>query len=112
MLALYKLVAKTNLKSPTISFPLIFPIIIMLLLSTGVVINPDLKSVDNVTQVNNQITNIFVTVVAIVTMQTGLMGFGFNFMNLKKSVMLRRIGATKLKKSEVIGAMIGYGLTI
>ncbi len=104
--SLYKLITKTNLKSPMTAFPLIFPLIMILMYS--VLIPEDLS----VQEVNSAILIVLMTAISLITMQSGLMGFGFNFVKLKKSVMLRRIGATKLSKTDVLGAVVLYGLTI
>jgi len=105
--SLYKLITKTNLKSPVIAFPLVFPLILLLMYS--VMIGDNLKTAP---EVDTAVMVMFITAISLTTMQSGLMGFGFNFIKLKKSVMLRRIGATKLKKEEVLGAVMLYGLTI
>lgn len=105
--SLYKLITKTNIKSPALAFPLVFPLIMLLMYS--VMIQPDLLLQS---QVNSAILVMFITAVSLTTMQSGLMGFGFNFIKLKKSVMLRRIGATKLTKAQVLGAVVLYGVTI
>lgn len=97
--SLYKLILKTNIKSPVIAFPLVFPLILILTYSASV---NSQESADL----------IIITLLTMMTMQSGLMGFGMNFMNLKKSVLLRRIGATKMSKGEVLGAVMLYGMTI
>lgn len=104
MLKLFKLIAKTNFKSPVIVFPFLMPTIFMLLYSAFTPAGVDAAQ----TYVNG----IFFTLLAITIMQSGLMGFGFNFMNLKKSVLLRRVGATKMTKAEVLGAFVLYGLAL
>lgn len=99
MTHLYKLVLKTNIKSPNIIFPFAMPLLFILILSPGF-------------STSEQVTVGIVSIVSVSTMQSGLMGFGYNFMNLKKSVLLRRIGATKISKFEALMAVIFYGLTI
>ena len=106
MISLYKLITKTNLKSPAIAFPLVTPIIFILLFSVG--IGPD-KNADELASI---VAIFVVTVLSIQTMQSGLMGFGVNFMEIKNSVLLRRIGATKLNKFDVLGAVFLYGITM
>ncbi len=107
MIKLYKLIAKTNFKSPIILFPFVMPLILMLMYSVMVP-----SSLNNIDGAQAFVNSIFFTLLSITIMQSGLMGVGFNFMNLKKSVMLRRIGATKMNKSEILGAFLLYGLTI
>lgn len=106
MRSLYKLITITNLKSPIIAFPLAMPLIFTLLYTVMVSMSPTPEA--------RQIfvNSTLVTTLSITTMQSGLQGFGLNFMNLKKSVLLRRIGVTRLTKVEVLGAVILYGMTI
>lgn len=106
MLSLYKLVLRTNIKSPIILFPLIFPFILLLMYSVTV------PNGLTEAQVDQYIASMLVTVIALTTMQSGLMGFGFNFMNMKHSVLLKRVGATKINKFEVLGAFFLYGITV
>ncbi len=99
MFSLYKLVLKTNVKSPSIMFPIIMPLIFLLIFSPGFT---------NLESVNIGV----VSIIAVTTMQSGLMGFGFTFIGLKKSILLKRIGSTKITK---FGALMGvalYGLTL
>ncbi len=104
--SLYKLITKTNLKSPTLAFPLVMPLVFILLYSVG--IDKGLSQ----TEVDAVVASFFVALLSITTMQSGLMGFGINFISIKKSVLLRRIGATELKKSDVILAVMLFGLTL
>ncbi|BDU67834.1 MAG: hypothetical protein TYPL_4870 [Candidatus Tyloplasma litorale] len=106
MKSLYKLITKTNLKSPSILFPLVFPLIFILLYSVG--INDGITSVE----LDALVATFFVTIFSITTMQTGLMGFGINFVAIKESVLIRRIGATELNKLDVILSLLFYGLTV
>jgi hypothetical protein len=102
--SLYKLITKTNLTAPYIVFPLVMPIILVLFYSTLI----------TGTHVEAQlaVNSIIVTVLAMSTMQSGIMGFGYNFLNIKKSVLLKRAGATKLTKMDVLGAVALYGITM
>ncbi len=104
--SLYKLITKTNLKSPTLAFPLVMPVIFLLLYSTGVPSGMDQSMIDA------RVALFYTTILSITTMQSGLMGFGINFISLKKSVMLKRIGATELTKTDVILATALFGLTL
>ncbi|NQX83117.1 MAG: hypothetical protein HRS50_00160 [Mycoplasmataceae bacterium] len=104
--SLYKLITKTNLKSPAIAFPLIMPLVFILLYSVGIEDGLDSASMDAI------VASFLITTLSIQTMNSGLMGFGINFMSIKKSVLLRRIGATKLRKLDVIIAVLLYGLTM
>ncbi len=106
MSSLYKLVTKTNLKSPTLAFPLVMPLVFILLYSVGIDIGLGQEAVDMA------VAGFFVTIISITTMQNGLMGFGINFISIKKSVLLKRIGATELSKMDVIIALLLYGLTL
>ncbi len=106
MLSLYKLITKTNLKSPTLAFPLIMPLIFVLLYATGIGKGLDQAGVDAL------VATFFVTILSVTTLQSGLMGFGINFISIKKSVLLKRIGATELDKKDVIFAVLMYGLTL
>ncbi len=105
MKSLYKLVVKTNIKGPSIAFPIIMPFVFILLYSAVMVLKPDQT-------INQAVAAIYVTILSITTMQSGLMGFGINFITIKKSVLLRRIGATELSKMDVVLAMILFGLTL
>lgn len=106
MKSLYKLITVTNLKSPIIFFPIMMPLIFSLLYTVMVSLQPtpELRQIF--------VNSTLITTLSITTMQSGLQGFGLNFMNLKKSVLLRRIGVTQLTKLEVLGAVILYGMTI
>ncbi len=106
MKSLYTLITKTNLKSPVIAFPLVMPLIFLLLYSVGIAEGMDQTSI------NTLVASFFVTILAVMTMQSGLMGFGINFVAIKKSVLLRRIGATELEKKHVVIAVMLYGLTL
>ncbi len=106
MFSLYKLITKTNIKSPTLAFPLVMPLIFVLLYSVGIPDGLDIVSV------NAKVALFFTTILSITTMQSGLMGFGLNFISIKKSVMLKRIGATELSKTDVIIAVLLWGLTL
>ncbi len=106
MWSLYKLITKTNIKSPTLAFPLVMPLIFVLLYSTGVA--DGLKQ----EQMDVLVAGFFVTILSVMTMQSGLMGFGINFVAIKKSVLLKRIGATELNKAHVIFALLLFGLTL
>lgn len=104
--SLYKLVLKTNIKGPALAFPLIMPLVFILLYSTG------MDKFESLSLLNAQVAAVFSTILMMITMQSGLMGFGINFITIKKSVLLRRIGATELSKMDVIIAMILFGLTL
>ncbi len=106
MKSLYKLITTTNLKSPTLAFPLIMPLVFVLLYSVGM---PEGMSKG---LANQQVAIYFSTILSITTMQSGLMGFGINFISLKKSVLLKRIGATELSKTDVVMAVLLFGLTL
>ncbi len=106
MWSLYSLITRTNLKSPTIAFPLIMPLIFVLLYSVGIDSNLDKVAIDAL------VAGFFTTILCVQTMQSGLMGFGINFIAIKKSVLLKRIGATELTKTQVIMALLFYGLTL
>lgn len=98
MSALYKLILKTNIKSPALAFPLVTPIVFVLVFVTGT---------------NDQeLTASFFKIISIMLMQSGTFGFGFNMIALKKSIMLKRIGATKVTKPQVLVASIFYGWTM
>ncbi len=98
MFSLYKLILKTNVKSPSIMFPILMPLIFLLVFAGSV----------SPTGVNAAV----LSVLSISVMQSGLMGFGFNFMALKKSVLLKRIGATKITKFEALMGIALYALTL
>ncbi len=104
--SLYKLITKTNLKSPTLAFPLVMPLVFILLYS--VTMSGGMTQIE----VDATVASFFVALLSITTMQSGIMGFGINFISIKKSVLLRRIGATELKKMDVILAVMLFGLTL
>ncbi len=106
MSSLYRLVLKTNIKGPALAFPLTMPLIFVLLYSVLIPNGLDAG------MVNNQVALFYVTILSMVTMQSGLMGFGINFIAIKKSILIRRIGATEITKMNVIVAMILFGLTL
>ncbi len=99
MFSLYKLILKTNLKSPSIIFPFIMPLIFLLMFAGG-------------TETNSEVNAAVVSIISVSVMQSGLMGFGFNFMALKKSVLLKRIGATKITKPKAMMGIALYALTL
>ncbi len=98
MFSLYKLILKTNIKSPVIMFPILMPLIFLLMFA---------GSIDA-----NAVNTSVLAVLSITVMQSGLMGFGFNFMGLKKSILLKRIGATKITKFEAMMGIALYALTL
>lgn len=130
MKSLYKLITKTNLKSPIIAFPLVMPLIFLLLYSVGIPTqfelandlingngglfadNTPLEDLTYQAWINFRVSVFFVTILSVMTMQSGLMGFGINFIAIKKSVLIRRIGSTELEKRHVILAVMLYGLTL
>ena len=99
MFAIYKLILRTNIKSPSIAFPLVMPFMFMLILSPGFT-NSELSTAG------------IISLLAVGTMQAGLMGFGFTFISLKKSILLRRIGATQITKTQVLSGIGLYGLSL
>lgn len=99
MLSVYKLITKTNLKSPVIAFPLLMPIVLLFLFSINI-------------SSEEELANALVTLIALITLQAGIFGFGFTFLEMRKSVLLRRVGATKITKQEVMFAILFYGITI
>lgn len=112
MKSLYKLITKTNLKSPALAFPLVMPLIFVLLYSIGVEGTKQIEGVNHIINMDLVVAGFLTTILSVQTMQSGLMGFGINFMRIKKSVLLRRIGATKLNKWDVVLAVFFYGLTM
>lgn len=98
MTALYKLILKTNIKSPSLAFPIVTPIVFVLVFISGTN--------------DEELTTSFFKIISIMLMQSGTFGFGFTMIALKKSIMLKRIGATKITKPEVLTASILYGFTM
>ncbi len=82
------------------------PLIFVLLYATGVSDGLNQAGIDAL------VAGFFCTIMAVTTMQSGLMGFGINFISIKKSVLLKRIGATELEKRDVILATLLFGLTL
>ncbi len=101
MFSLYRLELKTMVKSPSIMMPLVFPVILAFFYSTA------LTSTGQITAQNG-----YIILISMSGLSSGLMGFGFRFMNLKTSVLLRRIGASSLTKSQVLTACALSGLTL
>lgn len=100
MFSLFKLQLKKTVTSPTIMFPFIMPVIFTLVY-IGAGFNSD-----------QEIATAVGLLISLTIMQNGIQQYGGNFMNVKETVLIRRIGATKLRKSDVIGAFILVSLVM
>ncbi len=101
MTAIIKMQARTFLRNPSSVFFIIFPIIMMTVLGSVSTngLPPEAASQTMLIVITNVIT--------ITTMSTLLTNFGSNFMELKRSVIIKRLGSTQVTKFEALtGFMI------
>lgn len=105
MWSLYKLELRTVIKSPSMMMPLLFPVILSFFYSTLLVTSNNPSG-----GIDAQLG--FIILLSMGALSSGIMGFGFRFMNMKNSVLLRRIGASKITKSEVLGAIVLASITV
>lgn len=104
MKALLKLEFKTLFKNPASLFYVLFPVMLLLVLP------PTMGQVDADGNVN--IASIVSSVISISLMSNLTMTFGFALLELKKSVILKRIGSTSITKFEAMSTFFMYQILI
>lgn len=106
MKALYKLQAKAWISNPFVKSEFLLSVVFLVVLSamaTQNTSNPDLLSITNL--------GIIGSIIALFTMNSAIYSFGFSFYEMKESVLLKRIGATKISKGGAIGSFVLWGMT-
>lgn len=107
MFALYKLRTKVLFKNPFLIFDFLLSFIFILIFGSIA------KTVSPLEQVQTTaFTGVFGTVLAMLILNSGLYSFGFSFFKMKESVLLRRIGASKISKPQAIVSFIFSGFTL
>ncbi len=108
MLALYKLQIKVLFKNPFLIFDFLFAFIFILIfgsiLQSNIFFDEQIKII--------QMTQLSGFILGMIILNSGMYSFGFSFFTMKESILLKRIGSTKIKKSEAIFAFIISGFTI
>ncbi len=107
MFALYKLQIKVLFKNPFLIFDFLTAFIFILIFGSIVKLNLGLG-------VEGQfaMTSLFGFIIAMLLLNSGMYSFGFSFFSMKESILLKRIGASKISKSEAFSAFILSGCTI
>lgn len=103
---IYKLVTKTNIKTPLVLFPIIFPTIFLLMYSA--LIHNGKSGIE----IDQLVAGFFCTALAIQTMHSGFLSYGVVFIALKRSVLLKRMGSTEMNKLDIILGIAFFGLTL
>lgn len=104
MTAIIKMQARTFLRNPSSVFFIIFPIIMMTVLGSVSTNNlaPEAASQAMLLVITNVIT--------ITAMSTLLTNFGSNFMELKRSVIIKRLGSTQVTKFEALAGFMIWAI--
>ncbi len=108
MWAVYKLRARTYFHSPS-AYMLIFIALIYLAIF-GTIVGTNFG--DDPIMGPVALANVFGIILTLLIMSSASYQFGFEFLDMKKSVLLRRIGASKVNKSVVVGSFILWALTV
>ncbi len=106
MWALYKLQAKAWLSNHFAKAEFITSILFLVVLSSLGVRNAN--SVEAISYIN---IGIIASITTLFIMNSAIYSFGFAFFEMKESVLLKRIGATKISKSKAVGSFVLWGLT-
>lgn len=119
MYALYKLQAKSYFSNIFSKVEFITTFLFLAVLGSLIVfyIGPTFGSDATITNpaYNKTISSANITIISsivlLMIMQSALNTFGLSFYEMKDSVLLRRIGATKISKPQAIGSFILWGMT-
>lgn len=71
----------------------------------------DLETQQGINQLSYANIGIISSITILMVMNSALYSFGFSFFEMKQSVLLKRIGATKISKIEAVSAFIMWGFT-
>lgn len=93
MWSFFKLQARVRFKSPELIFPILFPLIMTVLLA------PHFTS-------NESVVTAYGALIALSVMQGGLFGMGFTLIDIKESVLMKRVGATKITKAGILTGLM------
>lgn len=109
MFALYKLQLKVWIKNPFSLFDFLMATIFFIVLASIVAVTYE----DNLTDPDavQAMALVFGSVITILIVSSGLFSFGYTFFVMKDSVLLKRIGATKLSKTSAISSFILFGMS-
>ncbi len=99
MWPLIKLQFRAWIKSPSPVFTFMIPTIFLLIMQPIA----EASALDT-----NDITSIIASVVTITMISAGLMNFGFTMFELRKSVIMKRIGSTQMSKPEALVGFFGW----
>ncbi len=109
MFALFKLQIKVLFKNPFLIFDFLIAFIFILIFGSLIQNNASL-ALEAQKQV--AMTSLFGFIVAMLLLNSGMYSFGFSFFSMKESVLLKRIGASKISKPGALSAFMLSGLTI
>lgn len=107
MFSLYKLQAKAWATNPFSKMEFVTSILFLVVLSSISVSNEN--NADTISLIN---LNIISQITVLTVMNGALYSFGFLFYEMKQSVLLKRIGATQISKTQAIISFILWGLTM
>ncbi len=111
--AVYKLRARTYFHSPSAYMLIFISIIYIAIFGTIVTTNVAELSPEQAEVAGPiALANVFGIILTLLIMSSASYQFGFEFLDMKKSVLLRRIGASKVNKSAVVGSFILWALTV
>lgn len=108
MFALYKLQLKVSIKNPFLIFDFLISFLFILIFGSIINASADLNDQEKVILM----TEFFGFILAILLISSGIYSFGFSFFTMKESILLKRIGASKITKTEAISAFMLSGFTI
>ncbi len=108
MFALYKLQTKVLFKNPFLIFDFLTSFIFIIIFGSLIQANADMTSAMKETAM----TSLFGFILAMLLLNSGMYSFGFSFFSMKESVLLKRIGASKISKPGALSAFMLSGITL
>lgn len=113
MFALYKLQAKSYFLNTFNKISFFTSIMFLGVMGSIIVFNMSGNWDDGFYQTKISYLNMSIisSIVLMMVMNASLDAFGFSFLEMKKSVLLKRIGATKISKFEAVGSFLLWGFT-
>lgn len=113
MFSVYKLQAKRWLSNSSSRMGFIISFLFMVVLGSLVInqinqINASGAGVD----FSSEFAVVLATVISMMIISTSIYSFGYAFIDMKNSVLLRRIGATRINKNTALAGFILWGLTV
>ncbi len=103
MFTIIKMQARSILRNPASFFIVVFPIILVSVLTSVALANASTLGTEE--QLNGVLSIVLSSVIAITVLSAINNSFGSNFMELKKSIIIKRLGSTQVTKTS---AMLGF----